>query len=89
VGGRFSPNGTILVTSSADKTATLWDVSVPCNPRQLGTLAGHTNSVGAVAFSPDRQTDATGSWGKTAILWDVRDPVHLVRLDTHRPYHGR
>jgi WD40 repeat protein len=43
-------------------------------------LAGHTNTVYAVAFSPDGKTLATGSLDQTVRLWNVSDPAHPTPL---------
>ena len=66
-GVAFSPDGRLLATGSADKTARLWD---PATGECLRTLAGHDRGVFGVAFSPDGRLLATGSWDNTARLWD-------------------
>ncbi|MEO0767961.1 MAG: NB-ARC domain-containing protein [Cyanobacteria bacterium J06649_4] len=64
----FSPDGTQLVSGSADRTIRLWDVTTgEC----LQTLEGHQNWVMAVAFSPDGTQLVSGSADRTVRLWDV------------------
>jgi WD40 repeat protein len=46
----FSPDGTLLATTSKDKTVRLWDVATR---KELASLGGHDQWVWAVAFSPD------------------------------------
>jgi WD40 repeat protein len=70
----FSPDGNTLATASDDRTAALWDLTVPSRPRRLGRpLTGHTDKVASLAFSPDGRLLATGSTDRTAIVWDVAD----------------
>ena len=75
----FSPDGRLLATGSADKTAILWDVTDPAHPARAATLTGHRGAVHGLGFSPDGRLLATGSARKTVILWDVTDPAHPAR----------
>jgi hypothetical protein len=54
----------------------------------VATLAGHTNSVTAVAFSPDGTRVLTGSQDNTARLWSVfksaQDLINTVRTSVPR-----
>jgi len=65
----FSPDGTRVVTSSADKTARLWEVA---SGKELAVLRGHDGAVSSAAFSPDGTRVVTASEDKTARLWEVR-----------------
>jgi WD40 repeat protein len=46
----FSPDGTLIVTGSADKTARTWDTTTG---RLRTILIGHEGPVYGVAFSPN------------------------------------
>src|SRR5258708_430325 len=62
----FSPDGTLMVSGSFDKTLKLWRVS---DGALLRTFTGHTAEVKSVAFSPDGATVASGSYDQTVKLW--------------------
>lgn len=65
--GRFSADGTRLVTASADRTARIWDARK--GALQL-VLRGHESGVNSAAFSPDGSQVVTASEDKTARIWD-------------------
>ncbi|KIK35362.1 hypothetical protein CY34DRAFT_587433, partial [Suillus luteus UH-Slu-Lm8-n1] len=65
----FSPDGTRIVTGSADNTVRLWD-AVTGQPVSE-PLRGHTSSVTSVSFSPDGTRIATGSLDNIVRLWDA------------------
>ncbi|MGH3928826.1 MAG: WD40 repeat domain-containing protein, partial [Pseudonocardiaceae bacterium] len=64
----WSPNGTRLLTGSADNTARVWDAATA---EPLHQLTGHTNAVWAVAWSPDGTRLLTGSADNTARVWNA------------------
>jgi WD40 repeat protein len=65
---RFSPDGTLLVTASADHTARLWSAA---DGMVRGRLEGHRRAVEALGFSPDGRRVYTGSFDGTIRVWDV------------------
>ncbi|MEU2391375.1 hypothetical protein [Streptomyces sp. NPDC007369] len=80
----FSPDGSTLASSSADRTVRLWDVDTG---RPGPVLKGHADQVWSVAFSPDGRTLATGGMDGDVRLWDahtgaprrtLQDPAHAV-----------
>lgn len=59
----FAPDGTLLVSGSADRTVRVWDARsglVAAEP-----FEGHTEWVWSVAFSPDGTRIASGSFDQT------------------------
>jgi WD40 repeat protein len=62
----FNRDGSRIVTTSADKTARLWDIRAGS---PIATLR-HNNSVVVAAFSPDGAQVITGAFEGTARLWD-------------------
>ncbi|NJO14360.1 MAG: TIR domain-containing protein [Thioploca sp.] len=65
----FSPDGTLILTASDDKTARLWQTE---SGKLLQTLIGHQAKIEQAAFSPDGQWVITVSSDKTARLWPVK-----------------
>ena len=74
----FSPDGSVLASSSADNTVKLWDVAAR---EVLCTLADHTDWVESVAFSPNGALLVSASHDGTVKLWDV-DTGELLRTLT-------
>jgi WD40 repeat protein len=64
----YSPDGTKIVTTSADHTARLWDARTGS---QLTAPLQHDDAVLVADFSPDGKRVVTGSEDHTARLWDV------------------
>jgi WD40 repeat protein len=64
----FSPDGTCVVTASADKTAQVWDAATG---KPLSSPLEHQDEVESAAFSPDGTRVVTASKDKTARVWGV------------------
>jgi WD40 repeat protein len=64
----FSPDGSRLLSGSADDTLKLWDAS---SGECLRTFSGHSLAVVSCAFSPDGSRLLSGSADNTLKLWDA------------------
>ncbi|KZP03820.1 WD40 repeat-like protein, partial [Athelia psychrophila] len=65
----FSPDGTVIVSGSADKTVRVWNAVT--GQEALLPLEGHNHWVCSVAFSPDGTKIVSGSRDKTVRVWDA------------------
>ena len=65
----FSPDGTLLVSGSDDKTVKLWDLQTG---GVVKTFSGHTFWVMSVSISGDLTTIASGSHDGTICLWNIQ-----------------
>jgi len=65
----FSPDGTLLISGSHDKTIKLWDMQTG---GVVKTFQGHTEIVISVSISADCTTIASGSHGDIIRLWNIQ-----------------
>ena len=79
----YSPDGSTLVSGSADGTVRLWD-AVTGAPKR--TLIGHTSFVLSVAFSPGWKHTCQWEWEWDSSM-ECRDGC--PEADTHLVYVGR
>jgi WD40 repeat protein len=77
---RFSPDSTLLVTSSRDQTARIWSVTDPAHSK---VLRGHMGSVAWASFHPDGNAVITSSSDGTIRIWDVATAGELATLRWH------
>lgn len=76
----FSPDGDRLVTSSADRSAVLWNLK--SEPRRGKTLP-HKKPLTVARFSPDGKRVLTAAEDGTAALWNAATGEFLAMLSGH------
>lgn len=76
---KFSPNSSLLATTSSDETIKLWNTSTWTEEKKL---VGHQQWVWDCAFSGDSSYILTGASDKTSRLWDISQG------ETVRQYQG-
>jgi WD40 repeat protein len=64
----FSPDGTVLASTSFDATVRLWEVATEASKQ---TLEGHDDWVSKIALSPDGTVLASASNDETVQLCDI------------------
>jgi WD40 repeat protein len=69
----FSPNGTKIVSGSADKTIRVWSVMTQASIGE--PLNGHTDVIRSVAFTQDGAFIVSGSYDKTIRVWDIKTGI--------------
>lgn len=90
-GASFSTDGGLILTSSADGTARVWDASglweegaaATVKATQKMILKGHRASVLSATFSADSSSIVTTSEDGTAIVWDATSGNQLYTLAGH------
>jgi WD40 repeat protein len=79
----FSPDGSRVVTASADRTAHVWDATTGA---PLIFLVGHAAEVNSAVFSPDGKYILTASADRTARLWDTKTRSVAAVLEGHTSF---
>ncbi|KAI4167537.1 MAG: hypothetical protein LQ343_007135 [Gyalolechia ehrenbergii] len=77
----FSPDGTLIASSSFDNSIKLWNAR---DGHFLHTLRGHVGPVYMSCFSPDSRLLVSGSKDTTLKVWDVRMGKLREDLPGHR-----
>ncbi|MGX6607443.1 caspase, EACC1-associated type [Micromonosporaceae bacterium Da 78-11] len=83
----FSDDGRLLAAAGGD-VVTLWDLTSPEQPIEIGHLPAPRATL--VAFAPDSRllavgSDQPGRTGSAVELWRLTDPAHPVRLGAIGP----
>lgn len=76
----FSPDGSRIVTASADGTARIWDIATV---REIAVLRGHETFVRSAAFSADGSRIVTASVDRTARIWHATTGTEITVLRGH------
>jgi WD40 repeat protein len=79
----YSPDGTMLATSSAGSGLRLWDVAAGEVRHTPGEDCGDVESV---AFSPDNTMLASGDWDGSVYVWNTITGETLAVLEGHTDY---
>jgi len=79
-GCAVAPDGSLIVSASADMTLKLWD---PATGASLRTLEGHGDWVDACAVSPDGSLVVSGGWDCTVRLWNAVTGEEVRTLTGH------
>jgi len=77
----FSPDSQQVVTTSADHTARLWNVSLPHTGQRLTV---HTQTVNEVVFSPDGNRLASVGADQIGVLYDLAKGQVMAKLEGHQ-----
>jgi WD40 repeat protein len=78
----WSPDGTLLVSVSDDRTVRTWD---PHSGTEREVIGVHADRVGSLVWLPDSERVITGSTDTTVRIWSARvDTDALIRAARRR-----
>ena len=86
----FSPDGSLVVTASNDKTARVWDARTGKPVSTLGVSASEAQRFpgeftgGNSSFSPDGSLMALANPDNVVMVWNVKTGGPVVELKGHR-----
>ncbi|CAM9675905.1 unnamed protein product [Discosporangium mesarthrocarpum] len=80
---KFSPDGSLLGSASADKTVQIWNTK-DCQPRNM--LTGHAQGLSDLAWTEDSRKIATASDDKLIKIFDVETGQEISTLQGHDNY---
>ena len=80
----YSPDGSLLASSSYDRTIKIWQMATG---RELITLKGHEGMVASIAFAPKGPHLVSGGQDKTVRLWNY-DAYAQRKPDAVRIFKG-
>jgi COMPASS component SWD3 len=84
---KFSADGKLLASASADKSVKLWDYANGSELKHSATLSGlHDVGVNDLAWHGDGTTLCVASDDKSLSLWDLRTREPINRLVGHTSY---
>ncbi len=89
LGVAVTPDGSRVVTASADSTLRIWDIS-PTEENKMGTgeliatLYGHSSWVRSVACLPDNWRAVSVSADHTMKLWDLDSGALIYSVEAHQ-----
>ncbi len=76
----LSPDGSMVVTTSEDRTAKVWRAQTGA---ELVTFRGHAGRIECAAFSPDGALVATGGADRVVRMWDAKTGSEVVAFKGH------